>query len=302
MKRRSATGVGAASALALCLAAGCSAISGLGGLSFDGSGAGATGGAGGGIHAGGSGGAAECAHASDCGPRACIDVSCPDHVCVVAASAAETPCDGGVCDGHGSCVECVNASDCPAASECHVRSCVSRSCVLAVAGAGTACGSSLNLVCDGAGHCVGCNHDADCTGNRSCDSNHTCQDLCSDGIKDYDESDVDCGGSCPTCPNGKLCATNVDCASDYCVDGYCCNSDCSFACEACNLAGSLGDCQPLPKNTEDPGICDSLHGTCGGQCACSQTGDCKLATGSMCSQDSDCASGICGVGSGLCKP
>ena len=45
---------------------------------------------------------------------------------------------------------------------------------------------------------------------------------CSDGIKNQDETDVDCGGSiCSKCSNGKVCLTNSDCQSSLCSGGIC---------------------------------------------------------------------------------
>jgi beta-glucosidase-like glycosyl hydrolase len=45
---------------------------------------------------------------------------------------------------------------------------------------------------------------------------------CTDGVKNGSETDVDCGGSCPSkCANGKLCAINADCQSNNCVAGTC---------------------------------------------------------------------------------
>lgn len=47
---------------------------------------------------------------------------------------------------------------------------------------------------------------------------------CSDGVLNGTESDVDCGGSCPICADGKLCRSDADCApSTYnCGDGNRC--------------------------------------------------------------------------------
>jgi hypothetical protein len=45
--------------------------------------------------------------------------------------------------------------------------------------------------------------------------------LCSDGIKDGDETDVDCGGECAPCANGKACEASRDCASGSCPDHVC---------------------------------------------------------------------------------
>ena len=41
--------------------------------------------------------------------------------------------------------------------------------------------------------------------------------LCDNGVKDQDETDVDCGGSkCDPCAEFKNCNTDSDCESDYC--------------------------------------------------------------------------------------
>ena len=45
--------------------------------------------------------------------------------------------------------------------------------------------------------------------------------ICSDGIKNGGESDVDCGGTCPRCATGKTCASRNDCASARCEAGTC---------------------------------------------------------------------------------
>ncbi len=40
---------------------------------------------------------------------------------------------------------------------------------------------------------------------------------CNDGIKNQDETDIDCGGSkCPKCQNGRTCSASPDCQSNYC--------------------------------------------------------------------------------------
>lgn len=56
----------------------------------------------------------------------------------------------------------------------------------------------------------------------ACDTDHTCRRVtgagCSNGVKDGDESDRDCGGSCPPCADGRLCTVRTDCASRVCED------------------------------------------------------------------------------------
>jgi hypothetical protein len=58
---------------------------------------------------------------------------------------------------------------------------------------------------------------------------------CSDGVKDGSETDVDCGGSCPTkCPTSSGCATDKDCSGthDHCTllqggKAKTCNASCT---------------------------------------------------------------------------
>ncbi|MGI5830655.1 MAG: lamin tail domain-containing protein [Bradymonadia bacterium] len=49
---------------------------------------------------------------------------------------------------------------------------------------------------------------------------------CDDEIKNQDESDVDCGGSCGLCEVGKACNTFADCRSSSCEEGVCTGIDC----------------------------------------------------------------------------
>jgi len=67
-------------------------------------------------------------------------------------------------------------------------------------------------------------------GDSSCEIGETCSNCptdcgtcatCNDFIKNHDESDVDCGGICNSCVNGKICLINSDCQSNNCVSGIC---------------------------------------------------------------------------------
>ena len=44
---------------------------------------------------------------------------------------------------------------------------------------------------------------------------------CSDGTRDGDETDLDCGGACPKCGLGRTCLAPTDCASGSCTDALC---------------------------------------------------------------------------------
>src|SRR5438132_159576 len=50
---------------------------------------------------------------------------------------------------------------------------------------------------------------------------------CSDGVRDGDESDVDCGGGCVPCGAGRTCNGGGDCASGFCTNTVCDAASCS---------------------------------------------------------------------------
>jgi hypothetical protein len=139
--------------------------------------------------------------------------------------------------------------------------------------------------------------------------------LCGNGIKDADETDVDCGGSCGPCGEGQTCATGADCVSAACVSGVCHASctdhikngdevdvDCGGSCSPCAdglmctvAAGCQGQrciegicySQAECANGEQDG--DETAVDCGGTCpAC--------ANGASCHAASDCISQACWFG------
>ncbi len=88
---------------------------------------------------------------------------------------------------------------------------------------------------------------------------------CSNGEKDSDETDIDCGGSCDSCEAGKDCLVADDCSSINCVSGICQESSCSDSIQ--NQGESDIDC--------GGNYCDSC------------------ALGQSCTYHRDCASGYC---------
>lgn len=86
---------------------------------------------------------------------------------------------------------------------------------------------------------------------------------CCDGARNGSESDVDCGGSCPRCIDGKDCASRDDCKSAFCVNSACqpctvsepCGSEDGIDCICEPLAGGGAACNsarvPVSKPTCD---------------------------------------------------
>lgn len=144
--------------------------------------------------------------------------------------------------------------------------------------AGTACASSNGKVCDGQGACVGCLMDGDCPPETpNCDTrNSICVSAqCGDGDKNGDETDVDCGGSCPPCTEGQDCEVGSDCTSGVCSGG------------AKKCAPPV--CGDGVKNGSETDV------DCGGSCP-----DCGPGQG--CDEDNDCEGNDCTGQGGTCVP
>ena len=103
----------------------------------------------------------------------------------------------------------------------------------------------------------------------------------SDGVKNGDESDVDCGGSSgPACPSGKRCASDANCASGRCVD---------FVCAGGSAPGSEGVPAEPPARFDD-GIKNGTETDvdCGGPAQGP-----RCAVGKSCKAHTDCESNGC---------
>jgi hypothetical protein len=63
---------------------------------------------------------------------------------------------------------------------------------------------------------------------------------CTDTVKNGSETDVDCGGTCPRCSDGKACLGPRDCTSAFCA-----NTTCQICTESPNNCGadSVGPCE-----------------------------------------------------------
>ena len=144
---------------------------------------------------------------------------------------------------------------------------------------------------------------------------------CTNGLKDPDEADVDCGGlsHCERCSNNAKCRANGDCESQFCKSGRCSEPTCTdklqnqdetgvdcggAACEPCADAGSCkkaSDCQSAvcSKGKCGSATCsdqvknqDETDVDCGG--VCSDTQGC--ANGERCNTAADCDSYVCSAG------
>lgn len=89
---------------------------------------------------------------------------------------------------------------------------------------------------------------------------------CTDGIRNGDETAVDCGGrTCARCKAGASCGAGADCESDVCTAGLCAGSSC--------FDGVVN--------------ADETDTDCGGpKCA-------QCTVGAACMRNADCESGLC---------
>jgi hypothetical protein len=136
---------------------------------------------------------------------------------------------------------------------------------------------------------------------------------CNDGMKGSGETDVDCGGTCPRCDDGKACKGSGDCVSNTCIGELCaqpacddkvkdgketdvdCGGSCSTACadgQSCKVGGDCASgvctafvcqgssCKDGAKNGSETGV------DCGGSCP-------RCPDGQPCTMSGDCQSTLC---------
>ena len=90
---------------------------------------------------------------------------------------------------------------------------------------------------------------------------------CTDGIKNSDETGVDCGGHCGQCGPGKQCLVNADCTFACLANNTC--ADCNAATDC---PGAESECE---HRTCTAGVCGSMRETAGTVLTVQTTGDCK---------------------------
>ena len=254
---------------------------------------------------------------TDCGGGTCAP--CVEmKQCKVNSDCATMVCTGGVCNGCGNtikdgkesdvncggpdCSKCVDGKTCMAATDCASNGCLNGLCSLCGNGvqdlgeSDVDCGGTANPSmeicprCDNGKVCV---TTADCK-NGTCGVTFRCGS-CGDGLLNGDESDVDCGGTCPTkCPEAKICNGDTDCQQGICL---------KMATSSTSGAGGAGGAPNVDAGvTFGPqGVCNTCtdgvkSGMLETDVDCGGTSCPKCLKSKQCKINLDCATGACIAG------
>lgn len=263
-----------------------------------------------------------CANSSECQSGHCTDGVCCTSACTGVCRACNLAGTVGICT--------YLASGFDPEGECNICQVCNGTGFCADAAAGTdpkdectqdpasTCGQDGE--CDGAGACrlwtagTLCRA-AYCFGSTLfhadlCYGSGVCFDGGQTDCTPYGCSDTTCRTSCTLgshCAAGYYCSIGyclpytqpvepcyfpTECGSGYCVDGYCCNSECAGACRACGLVGYGGTCTYYFLGLDPENECDPCR-------VCSGFGDCMNAAAGS-DPKNDC--GPCSVcdGAGAC--
>jgi hypothetical protein len=214
----------------------------------------------------------------DCSSNACIAGACAAASCEDGrrnAGEADVDCAGPCtarCERGDACTadaDCADQLVCPATTQ----RCTDESCQ-----DGALNGREILTDCGG-GVCAGCpvgtscERGADCS-TGVCGAAGTCAPpRCDDGVKNQDESGIDCGGACPNCATGQPCGAGGDCQSGVCSPAGCA-ADVAGCCQAPR-------CDDGVRNGNEP-VTDCGNANCG-----------PCAPGRRCNANVQCSSRIC---------
>lgn len=206
------------------------------------------------------------------------------------------------CDGSGNC-ERIQGQSCSSNGQCLSSRCVDGRC----------CENSCDTPCRACSNSLTGAPDGECRVINTETTDTSPSDLC--------VGTTGCGGNGCTCEagsglckesTGSACSSNGECLSSNCVDGFCCNSLCAGACDACDVSGSEGTCTNVAKGTQgSPScsgslLCDGSSASCPADCNgddslcetgfyCTGSNTCasKQGNGATCSRGGECSSNNC---------
>jgi hypothetical protein len=234
-----------------------------------------------------------CAGATQCLSGHCIEGVCCNSVCNGACMSCKQQHTGqsnGTCAAIAANTDPHNECSVQAASSCGTTGMCSGVGTCQLWPSGTTCGSppscsmgTLNLgdACNGSGDCV-IGGTASCfpyvCDTLTCFTSCTSNAQCATG-RYCEPATTTCN---PLKAQGASCTIGTQCASGHCVDGFCCNTACGAACQACSnnkTSAANGTCAAVTANTDPDNDCtnpatDVCNGA--GQCKCNdgqKTGD-----------------------------
>ncbi len=212
-----------------------------------------------------------CTLAAECSSGNCVDGVCCNSACGAACQACTAAKTGGVngtcgnvtvntdpdnecateCNGAGQC-EFAQGTACTLASQCQSAFCVDGFC----------CGAACGALCQA------------CSAAKTGGTNGTCGN-----VTNATDPDAECAGvttcngaaACTKLAQGAVCTLAAECASNFCVDGFCCGTACNTLCQACSAAkkgGANGTCGNVTVGTDPDNECSGATPNCaaGGVC------------------------------------
>jgi hypothetical protein len=230
---------------------------------------------------GGSGGTTMCANPGECpgDDTECRVRTCEAGVCGITNMPAGTAltdqvvgdCLEQTCDGMGESNATPLDTDIPEDNiVCTTDACNGGVASNAAKAIGATCNGTSH--CNAASECVECVIDANCASMVCNMTTFTCAAAsCGDGAQNGNETDLNCGGSCPPCATGDGCLIDADCESNLCTGTTCAES-----------------CTDGIANQDETDV-DCGGFTCG-----------PCAIGQDCIDDFDCANDNCSV-AGVCS-
>lgn len=242
-------------------------------------------------------------------PACEADGGCPSGLACVDAVCRTPGCAGAACSDGGADAGAANGEACIDDGLCRSGHCWDGVCCESACTAPClACGTGLCRPVDAGLEPFGC-------GSYRCGVDGGCETSCTSGGVECQSGALCSAGQCfGSRPNGSPCVANNDCAGRRCIDGYCCDRECSGACERCDTSGAEGQCANLSAGTpgaERDGGATCAPFACSGSApscptSCSSSAECAtnlycdggaciglLLDGQSCSTGAQCASGSC---------
>ena len=172
---------------------------------------------------------------------------------------------------------CSSGAQC-ASGSCRDGFCCDRPCTGACETCDAALGATENGICS--------NRSAGDPGSPSCaplacnGAEADCPSACSSDSHCQPASHCEASACVPDLSQGAACGRAAQCPGDRCVDGVCCDTDCTAVCQACaasKTGGVDGTCADVSAGGDSDGDCAAEPAsTCGTTGTCDGSGGCEV--------------------------